>query len=170
MQGSPNLFSSGAALEALCWWSDSFKSFQQRWGKYYARSEARLAAFDYIQALLCPLERKNGSADGRTGRIRQSVTLTIVLQKYEQQVVEWETVSVCSHLHVQIQPLQMAALWTRNDFVMRALVSHLPVVLPTSGRNGKWARLGCAPYNDTPMGTAICTRIRKALPIPHEFD
>jgi SRSO17 transposase len=29
-------------------------------GKYYARFEARLAAFDYIQALLCPVEPKNG--------------------------------------------------------------------------------------------------------------
>jgi len=60
MQEELNLFSSGAALEALCRWGDSLKSFQQRLGKYYARFEARLAAFDYIQALLCPVEPKNG--------------------------------------------------------------------------------------------------------------
>lgn len=60
MQEEFNLFPNGAALEALCLWSDSLKSFEQRLGKYYARSEARLAAFDYIQALLCPVERKNG--------------------------------------------------------------------------------------------------------------
>jgi len=60
MQEELNLFSSGAALEELWRWEDSLKSFQQRLGKYYARSEARLAAFDYIQALLCPVERKNG--------------------------------------------------------------------------------------------------------------
>ena len=33
---------------------------KQRLGKYYKRSEARQAAFDYIQALLSPVERKNG--------------------------------------------------------------------------------------------------------------
>ncbi|WP_250121619.1 hypothetical protein [Chroococcidiopsis sp. CCMEE 29] len=51
---------SGQALEALCAWSDHLKSFQQRIGKYFARSEAKGAAFDYIQALLCPVEPKNG--------------------------------------------------------------------------------------------------------------
>jgi len=30
------------------------------------------AVFDYIQALLCPVERKNGAADVRAGGIRQS--------------------------------------------------------------------------------------------------
>ena len=60
MQESLNLFPSGQALEALCAWSDNLKSFQQRIGKYFARSEAKGAAFDYIQALLCPVERKNG--------------------------------------------------------------------------------------------------------------
>jgi len=54
------LFPSGQALEALCVWSDSLKSFQGRIGKYFARSEAKAAAFDYIQALLCPVEPKNG--------------------------------------------------------------------------------------------------------------
>lgn len=60
MQEEFNLFPSGQALEALCAWSDNLKSFQQRIGKYFARSEAKGAAFDYIQALLCPVERKNG--------------------------------------------------------------------------------------------------------------
>ena len=60
MQEPLKLFPSGQALEALSLWSDCLKSFQQRLGKYYARSEARQAAFDYIQALLCPVERKNG--------------------------------------------------------------------------------------------------------------
>jgi SRSO17 transposase len=36
------------------------KAFQQKLGKHFARSEARGAAFDYIQALLSPVERKNG--------------------------------------------------------------------------------------------------------------
>lgn len=60
MQESLNLFPSGAALEALSQWSDCLKNFQHRIGKYFARSEARSAAFDYIQALLSPVERKNG--------------------------------------------------------------------------------------------------------------
>jgi SRSO17 transposase len=60
MQEEFNLFPTGQALEALCAWSDNLKSFQQRIGKYFARFEAKGAAFDYIQALLCPVERKNG--------------------------------------------------------------------------------------------------------------
>ncbi len=60
MQEEFNLFPSGQALEALCAWSDNLKSCQQRIGKYFARSETKGAAFDYIQALLCPVERKNG--------------------------------------------------------------------------------------------------------------
>jgi hypothetical protein len=51
MQEEFNLFPSGQVLEALCAWSDNLKSFQQRIGKYFARSEAKGAAFDYIQAL-----------------------------------------------------------------------------------------------------------------------
>jgi SRSO17 transposase len=47
-------------LEALSEWSDTLKSFGQKLGKHFARSEARQAAFDYIQALLSPVERKNG--------------------------------------------------------------------------------------------------------------
>ncbi|WP_250126523.1 hypothetical protein [Chroococcidiopsis sp. CCMEE 29] len=54
MQEELNLLSSGAALEELCRWGDSLKSFQQRLGKYYARSEARLAAFDYTDGLASP--------------------------------------------------------------------------------------------------------------------
>lgn len=60
VQESFNLFPNGAALEALSQWSDCLKSFRLRIGKYFARSEAREAVFDYIQALLCPVERKNG--------------------------------------------------------------------------------------------------------------
>jgi len=60
MQEEFNLFPSGQALETLSVWSDYLKSFQQRVGKYFARSEAKGAAFDYIRALLCPVERKNG--------------------------------------------------------------------------------------------------------------
>lgn len=59
-QESLNLFPSGQELEALCQWSNSLKLFQQSLGKHFARSESRGAAFDYIQALLCPVERKNG--------------------------------------------------------------------------------------------------------------
>ncbi len=60
MQEEFNLFPSRQALRALCAWSDNLKSFQHRIGKYFARSEAKGVAFDYIQALLCPVERKNG--------------------------------------------------------------------------------------------------------------
>jgi hypothetical protein len=79
MQEEFNLFPSGQVLEALCAWSDNLKSFQQRISKYFARSEAKGAAFDYIQALLCPVERKNGSADGRAGRVRQSIPLAALV-------------------------------------------------------------------------------------------
>ncbi|CAA9307108.1 hypothetical protein AVDCRST_MAG94-738 [uncultured Leptolyngbya sp.] len=46
MQEEFNLFPNRQALEALCAWSDHLKSFQQRIGKYFARSEAKGAAFD----------------------------------------------------------------------------------------------------------------------------
>ena len=55
-----NVFLTGVALEALSEWSSTLKTFQQKLGKHFARSEARLAGFDYIQALLSPVERKNG--------------------------------------------------------------------------------------------------------------
>ncbi len=55
-----NLFSTGPELETLAEWSNLLKSFQQRLGAYFARSEARQAAFNYIQALLSPVERENG--------------------------------------------------------------------------------------------------------------
>ncbi len=35
----------------------TLKTFQQKLGKHFARSEASLAAFNYIQALLSPVER-----------------------------------------------------------------------------------------------------------------
>jgi len=54
------LFLTGNALETVCQWSNTLKSFQQRLSPYFARCEARQAAFNYIQALLCPVERKNG--------------------------------------------------------------------------------------------------------------
>jgi len=60
MLDSRNSFPSGTALETLAEWSHLLKSFQQRLGFYFARSEARQAAFNYIQALLSPVERKNG--------------------------------------------------------------------------------------------------------------
>ena len=53
-------FLTGQALETVCQWSNILKSFQQRLSPYFARSEARQAAFNYIQALLSPVERKNG--------------------------------------------------------------------------------------------------------------
>ena len=81
MQETLNLFPSGAALEALCGWSDNLKTFQQRLGGYYARAEARQAAFDYIQALLCSVERKNGAANVRAGGIRQPLSLSTFVGK-----------------------------------------------------------------------------------------
>jgi SRSO17 transposase len=53
-------FLTGSALETVCQWSNTLKSFQQRLSPYFARCEARQAAFNYIQALLSPVERKNG--------------------------------------------------------------------------------------------------------------
>lgn len=57
---SSQLFLTGNALETVCQWSNTLKSFQQHLSPYFARCEARQAAFNYIQALLCPVERKNG--------------------------------------------------------------------------------------------------------------
>lgn len=54
------LFLTGNALETVCQWSNTLKLFQQRLSPYFARCEARQAAFNYIQALLSPVERKNG--------------------------------------------------------------------------------------------------------------
>lgn len=54
------LFLTGRALETVCQWSNTLKSFQQRLSPYFARCEAHQAAFNYIQALLSPVERKNG--------------------------------------------------------------------------------------------------------------
>lgn len=54
------LFLTGSALETVCHWSNTLKSFQQRLSPHFARQEARQAAFNYIQALLSPVERKNG--------------------------------------------------------------------------------------------------------------
>lgn len=59
-QKTLSLFPHEQALEAICEWSNSLKQLQKRLGKYYKRSESRGAAFDYIQALLSPVERKNG--------------------------------------------------------------------------------------------------------------
>lgn len=59
-QETLNLFPNDQALKAICEWSNSLKQLQQRLGKYYKRTEARIVAFDYIQALLSPVERKNG--------------------------------------------------------------------------------------------------------------
>lgn len=57
---SDNPFLTGSALEALSEWSNVLKSFQSRIGRYFARSEARQSAFEYLQALMSPIERKNG--------------------------------------------------------------------------------------------------------------
>lgn len=59
-QETLNLFPNEQVLEAICQWSNSLKQLHQRLGKYYKRTEARGAAFDYIQALLSTVERKNG--------------------------------------------------------------------------------------------------------------
>jgi SRSO17 transposase len=60
MLDTSNVFLTGVALEALSEWSSTLKTFQQKLGKHFARSEARQAAFNYIQALLSSVERKNG--------------------------------------------------------------------------------------------------------------
>ena len=79
MQEEFNLFPSGQVLEALCVWSDNLKSFQQRIGKYFARSEAKGAAFDYIQAKLVSSGTEKRLADGRAGRVRQSIPLAALV-------------------------------------------------------------------------------------------
>ena len=81
MQEELNLFPSGQALEALCAWSDNLKSFQGRIGKYFARLEAKGAAFDYIQAKLMSSGTEKWLADGRAGRIRQSISLAALVGK-----------------------------------------------------------------------------------------
>ncbi len=60
MFASKNSFLTGAALEALSEWSHVLKAFQTRMGRHFSRSEARNSAFTYLQALLSPVERKNG--------------------------------------------------------------------------------------------------------------
>lgn len=60
MLESDNRFLTGSALEAISRWSNVLKSFQSRIGQHLARAEARQTAFDYLQALLSPVERKNG--------------------------------------------------------------------------------------------------------------
>ena len=57
---SDNPFLTGSALDALSEWSNVLKSFQSRMGQYFARLEARQSAFDYLQALMSPVARKNG--------------------------------------------------------------------------------------------------------------
>ena len=57
---SDNPFLTGSALEALSEWSNVLKSFQSRLGQHLARAEVRQTAFDYLQALLSPVSRKNG--------------------------------------------------------------------------------------------------------------
>ena len=57
---SDNPFLTGSALEALSEWSNVLKTFQSRIGQYFARLEARQSAFDYLQALMSPVARKNG--------------------------------------------------------------------------------------------------------------
>jgi hypothetical protein len=60
MLDSQDWFLTGAALDTLSEWSHLLKSFQQQLGVHFGRSEARLAAYDYIRALISPVERKNG--------------------------------------------------------------------------------------------------------------
>lgn len=54
-----NLFPSGASLEAVDQWRDCLKAFQSPLSTYFSSSEAALAAFEYIQTLLYPVERNN---------------------------------------------------------------------------------------------------------------
>ena len=54
------LFLTGNVLETVHQWSNILKSFQQRLSPHFARQEARQTAFNYIQALLSSVERKNG--------------------------------------------------------------------------------------------------------------
>ena len=60
MFASETPFLTGSALEALSEWNCVLKTFQTRIGQHFSRSEARNSAFAYLQALLSPVERKNG--------------------------------------------------------------------------------------------------------------
>jgi SRSO17 transposase len=60
MINSDTPFVTGSALDALSEWSYVLKSFQSRMGQHFARLEARQSAFDYLQALMSSVERKNG--------------------------------------------------------------------------------------------------------------
>ena len=68
-----NLFPTATALETLSEWTNLLKSFQHRLGSYFARSEARQAAFNYIQALLSPVEEKMG------GRLQSKSVMPILI-------------------------------------------------------------------------------------------
>ncbi len=59
MLDSQDWFLTGAALDALSEWNNLLRSFQQQLGVHFGRSEARLVAYDYIRALISPVERKN---------------------------------------------------------------------------------------------------------------
>jgi hypothetical protein len=48
MLDGTNLLLTGTALETLAQWSNLLKSFQQRLGCYFARSEARQVAFNGV--------------------------------------------------------------------------------------------------------------------------
>lgn len=59
MAESLNLFPCGPSLEAIDQWREQLEAFQSCLGGYFSRSEAKIAAFEYIQTLLCSVERKN---------------------------------------------------------------------------------------------------------------
>ncbi len=63
MVDSQDWFLTGAALDALSEWSNLLKSFQQQLSVHFVRSEARLAAYDYIRALT--RAQLNGKTHGR---------------------------------------------------------------------------------------------------------
>lgn len=55
-------------------------------------------------------------------------------------MVGWKIVSICFCLHAQIEPIQVASLWTWIHGAVRSLVLKLPAFLPTNSRNSEWAK------------------------------
>lgn len=93
MLDTSNVFLTGEALEALSQWSATLKTFQQKLGKHFVRAEARQAGFNYIQALLSPVERKNGWQMAEQAGYSNPYRLQHLLGR-----VHWDADAVCAEI------------------------------------------------------------------------
>jgi SRSO17 transposase len=108
MLDTSNVFLTGVALEALSEWSATLKTFGQKLGKHFARSEARQAAFDYIQALLSPVERKNGWQMAEQVGYSNPYRVQHLLGR-----AQWDADAVCA----EIQQYAVAHLKSQTDIL-----------------------------------------------------